>query len=88
MTTSDLFKTTAHENIRVNFFNDSYMFAEPKFYTIDKVEDLIDIKRFSFNYLMYCKSKSIKDNSGSYWATISVESEGRYKEIFSERIKL
>lgn len=80
-------KDNRFTNVRVDFFCRSYQYAEPKFYTLENISDVEDMKKFTLNKLRYSKEHSTDKNT--FWATFCIENEnGKYDELFEERIKL
>lgn len=77
--------TGSYENVRVDYFNDSYQFAEPKHYTIRTIDEFEDAKRFTANYLNYCKKGANVSDESTFWATFTTETG---KELFEERVRV
>lgn len=85
MKAQDLFTTGNHVNVQVHFFADSYMYREPKTYTIDSMSDFEDCKKLTKSMLTSSKNRSTQACQGeTFWATFTPE--GEKFDLFDERI--
>ena len=66
-------------NVRVDFYCGSYQYADPKFYTIDSVEQFEEIRELTKRYLKFSyNSKAISHVNKTFWATFTPELENEY----------
>jgi hypothetical protein len=86
MKAQEIFTGKDYKNIRVDFYVNSYQYAEPKHYTICTIGEFEDVKRFTENKLNYSKNNSTKvPQEDIFWATFTLESG---EELFEERVRV